>query len=268
MAALEILISTLNAGIKNAAKVPLAPHPEICYLVVWQQTEDFMPCEIPAALAVRGDVRVITQKGRGLCRSRNFAIENARAEYVLITDDDVTFHLDGVLTALKQMQNHPYLDFATFKVNTNKHYPATEFIFNEKTPKGYYASSLEMMMHRQSIAGKVRFNELFGLGAPVLSCGEEDLWIHDALNAGLKGGFFPIVIVSHLHDSTSTTQAAKPGVLMALGAYIYLKFKSSPSLLPRLLLAAWRKHKTTELGFFKSLSLIIDGAKYIRKHNG
>jgi hypothetical protein len=48
---------------------------------------------------------------------------------------------------------------------------------------------------------KIYFDERFGLGSRLLG-GEENLFISDAIDAGLKIKFFPFYIVQHSYEST------------------------------------------------------------------
>lgn len=58
-------------------------------------------------------------------------------------------------------------------------------------PALYTISALEMACKRQSVQGFIRFDERFGLGTKFLTCGEEEVWLEDALRAGLKLHYFP-----------------------------------------------------------------------------
>jgi hypothetical protein len=144
----------------------------------------------------------------------------------------------------------------------NKFYP--DYSFNLNTfAKGYYVTSFEIAFRRTSIQHKLWFNELFGLGAPTLQSGEENLFIHDAVTLGLNCLYFPIVIVEHDHPTTSSTRVDKPGVIMAEGAYIGIVYPCTAPL--RLILKAYRLNKANHLGVFTNLRLLIAGITYYNK---
>ena len=57
----------------------------------------------------------------------------------------------------------------------------------EKRPRGMYPTSPELTLRVAAVKGKLFFNELFGLGSECLPCGEEDVFLHDAVQAGTAG---------------------------------------------------------------------------------
>lgn len=261
---LEVLVCTIDNGINNINRLILAPIKGVSYLISWQHSENFTPAEIPEELK-RNDIKIVTMNGRGLSRNRNNAICIASADICLIADDDCTYQQEYFLDVIHTFQTNPTLDIATFKMQQNhesKKY--ANHTFNLKQyPKGYYVSSIEIAFRRTSVQGKLRFNELFGLGAPTLQSGEDNIFIHDALKMGLNCQFFPITIVEHNHPTTSTTGVSKVGVIMAEGAYIGIAYPLTAPL--RLLLKAYRLNKANQLGFFHNLHHLIAGITYYHK---
>lgn len=262
---LEVLVCTIDNGIDNIRNLLLTPTEGVSYLISWQHSLPNENYAIPQEL-IRNDVKVVHIQGRGLSRNRNNAISHATGDICLIADDDCTYRPEYFNAIIDTFQKHHELDIATFK-HSNKHeskvYPATSFNLKHKA-KGYFTSSIEVAFRRTSVQDKLWFNELFGLGAPVLQSGEENIFILDALKAGMNCRFFPIVIVKHNHPTTASTRAGNPGVIMAEGAYISRAYTWTA--LPRLILKAIRLNKKNSLGLFKNLSLIFNGVLYI-KHN-
>ena len=64
-------------------------------------------------------------------------------------------------------------------------------------------TSFEIAFRRESVQGRLWFNEKFGIGA-IFPSGEEDVFLRDCLDTGLKGLFLPITIARH--DSTTTSE--------------------------------------------------------------
>lgn len=258
---LEILICTIDSGIHNICQILLPPDANICYLISWQ-TDNPNP-EIPCEL-IRDDVRVITLRGKGLSRNRNNAIDNARGDICLIADDDVKYKTGNLLKIIEIFKANDSLDIATFKygsLSQQKNYPDFSFDLNDM-PRRYYISSIEIAFKRLSIKGKIRFNELFGLGAPVLKAGEESLFILDAMRNKLKCVYFPIEIVTHDLPTTGT-KAKTPGVLMSQGAYAYFRYPKTCYL--RMVKTAIAISGKKHMNFFKTLKHLISGINYARK---
>ncbi len=263
---LEILICTIDNGINNINNLLLSPIEGVNYLISWQHSLANENYTIPQEL-IRNDVKIAHIQGKGLSRNRNNAISHATGDICLIADDDCSYQLEYFNAVINTFQKHPELDIATFKMKFSyegKEYPQHSFNLNN-FEKGYFVTSFEIAFRRTSIQGKLWFNELFGLGAPVLQSGEENIFIHDAIKSGLNCQYYPIVIVEHNHPTTSSTRVAQTGVIMAEGAYIYVAYPYS--FIPRLALKAYRLNKKNGLGFLSNLNRLIKGILYYRKNS-
>ncbi len=261
---LEILICTIDGGIADVAKMLLPKCDNVRYLVSWQQTTE--PAAVPELLS-RDDVRVVTMSGKGLSRNRNNALKHAQGDVCLVADDDLAYCQESLLKILDHFKNDSALDFATFEYAAKenaKSYPAQGFEFAlGKYPKGYYVTSFELAFRRESVQGKLWFDEHFGLGAPVLKAAEEGVFVHDALAMGLKGRFVPMVIAHHDHTTTTVRMARDKGVVMANAAYLQVAHKHDFKML-RAVLMAWRVSKNSGLGFAKALQWVWQGIRYAK----
>lgn len=263
---LEVLVCTIDNGIHNIKNLLLAPINGISYLISWQHSESKSQYNIPQEL-LRSDVRVVHLEGRGLSRNRNNAIRHAEGDICLIADDDCTYKPEYFFNIIETFLKDTALDLATFQMKAyyeGKYYP--DYSFNLiKFAKGYFTTSFEIAFRRTSIQNKLWFNELFGLGAPVMQSGEENIFIHDAVKSGLNCKYFPIVIVEHDHPTTSSTRVASSGVIMAEGAYIYVAYPYT--FIPRLILKAHRLNKKNGLGLLHNLNHLIKGIIYYLKNS-
>jgi len=261
---LEILICTIDGKISGVGKMLLPPCEDVRYLVSWQQSDVKPNDAVPEELH-RSDVRVVTLHGKGLSRNRNNALKYASGDICLIADDDLQFYLDGLREIIRKFSQNSMLDIATFCYSSKcfpKKYPGYEFDLC-KFPKGYYVSSIEIAFRRTSVQCRLWFDEHFGIGAPVLAAGEESVFMHDALCAGLNGRFFPIVIAKHDHPTTGERIATQKEVIMSNAAYLYVALRHD-WLLPRAILMAWRVHKKG-VPLRKALEWVADGIIYARK---
>ena len=263
---LEILICTIDDGIKNIPDLLLPPIEGVSYLISWQHSSTGTSQTTTSQNLNRHDVKIIHLEGKGLSRNRNNALQNASGDICLIADDDCTYQPEYFSRIVETFKQDSFLDLATFRMKhsyENKFYP--DYPFNLCSfEKNYYVTSFEIAFRRSSIQGKLWFNELFGLGAPILQSGEENLFILEAVKRGLNCKYFPLVIVEHNHATTSSTRSSTPGVIMAEGAYIFIAYPHS--YIPRLFLKAIRLNKTNKLGIFTNLSHLIKGISYYYKH--
>lgn len=259
---LQLLISTIDDGINNIELMLLEPRDGVGYLVSWQHsTDDYGP--VPAALK-RDDVTVVHLSGRGLSRNRNNCINHATADLCLICDDDCRYTHEQLSAIALTFATQRSLDVATFKAHgTNTTYPEKSINLNDPH-KNYHVSSIEIAFRRTSVQGRLQFNELFGLGAPELHCGEEEVFIHDALAMGLTCMYFPTYIVNHIGDPTSVTRVSSPGTLKARGAYLYIAFHGT--MIPRVFLISYRLHRDHGVPFWHAVRNMTAGIFYIKKH--
>lgn len=252
---LELCISTLGAdGIRRVAAMKLPRLDGVSYLVSWQTDNPFAP--IPEALE-RADVRVVAMSGRGLSRNRNNALDHSNADLVMISDDDCDFTAQGLSAVMATMAEHPELDFAIFPYtgNDNKVYPATETDI-DMMPKGYHASSIELVMRRRVIDAGVRYHTLFGLGAE-LGAGEDELFQLTLRRRGYRGMFFPIPVAHHRGQSTGYKKITNPKVAEAMGAVIGMTYPATAPL--RVPLKAWRMDKSGQMPLLSALRALAKG---------
>mgnify|MGYP000726012425 CR=1 FL=1 len=227
MKTIDILICTLNKGIVRISDILMPPREEIHYIVSFQYTDERYLDLIPTVLETRDDVSFYKMNGQGLSCNRNNALEKATHDLVMFADDDTRLLPDAYEQIIKVF-NENDIDVAFFQAATYtgkplKDYPDTPFAYDRRTTPPYSISAIEMVCRRMAIQGVIRFDERFGLGTQFLTCGEEEIWLEDALRAGLKMKYFPVRTVE-----TSTMLKKKmvyvdAGVQRSRGAMTYYR---------------------------------------------
>lgn len=251
---LELLICTIDDGIRAAAHVLLPQQAGVCYLVSWQQTsegEQAVPeaeQAVPEALKGRDDVRVFTMKGRGLSANRNNALQHARGDILLFADDDCRYRPEYFERVREAFAAHPEADIITFQGMTPDglpmhHYSPTPYLYAER-PRGSFVSSWEIACRREphGFISKEKFSnskgdssnskknspalplfdERFGLGSEIFGCGEEEVFIHEAHCAGLTVLYLPEVVVQTDAATTGRRFLTDAAVQRAKGAVLRL----------------------------------------------
>lgn len=260
---LEVLISTFGYdGINRVVKMNLPRVENVGYVVSWQlpgaDYSGVVPCEL-----VRDDVKICQLDSRGLSVNRNNAIMQSTADICLIADDDLRYTSEMLLAVIKTFECNPDVDVATFRYSgSDKWYANHEFDLSEPE-RGYYPSSVEIAFRRDSVAGKVEFNEMMGLGTPLLQSGEEAVFIHQALCRGLRCRYFPLTVTHHEGLSSGLRELAD-GVLMGQGACFSVIYPGTGLL--RLPLFAWRAYRRGQTKLFPAMLLLLRGYMY-GKHN-
>lgn len=264
MISLEVLISTLGSdGICRVARMELPEAEGVTYLVCWQKSDGV---EIPAGLASRTDVRIIRNSGIGLSRNRNYALEHASGDVLLIADDDLKYTAASLEAVRQVFEKDPAFEIGLFRYCNErgehaKTYPCESVVITDRLPKGYYTTSVEMAVRRSGKAASLRFCEALGLGAPVLKCGEEELFLLDARRKGCKVRFFPLDICVHTGKPTGLTKVIDNGVYRGIGAVTSLLYPLTFPL--RFFLMAWRGRRSGRMEFIPAVFNFFYGAAYM-----
>ena len=152
-----------------------------------------------------GDVKVLELQSLGVAKSRNAAILNTNTEYLIFGDDDIEFSESGIATAINLLNTNPNISILLMQAvdetgKLRKSYPSKGH--DLKLTNSAKAATYEMMIRVSDIkAAGIKFDENFGAGATNY-LGDEYIFIADALRAGLKGRFEPIVVATHPTESS------------------------------------------------------------------
>ena len=152
-----------------------------------------------------GDIKVLGLQSRGVAKSRNAAIDNTITEYLIFGDDDIKFSESGIASAIDLLKANPHISILLMQAvdetgKLRKSYPSKAHEL--KLTNSAKAATYEMMIRVSDIkTAGIKFDENFGAGATNY-LGDEYIFIADALRAGLKGKFEPIVIATHPTESS------------------------------------------------------------------
>ncbi len=256
---LDVLIVTHTPeGIRRVAAMNPPRIEGVSYIVSWQNHGD---APVPESLEGRDDFRIYRFDGKGVSANRNNALDHASSEIMLISDDDLIYTSDNLQTVRRVMAENPEVDYASFMYDgaDGKSYP-DRMTDLSVVPKGFYQTTFEIALRRESEAASLRFNPLFGPGAPVLTAAEDEMFYLTARRKGLNMRFFPYVIAVHPAVTTGSREVTDAGVVMASGAVIIKQYPASWPL--RIPLKAWRMSRSGRAGFMFSLRNLLRGAVY------
>lgn len=198
---IEILIATMHRDNFDFLK-SMFPHENLdeLQLLIINQTDT------KELVSTKPNIRVINSQERGLSKSRNMALQNAKGELCVITDDDVIFLPDFLDIVAKGYNRFPNASMLRFRAEKDegvllKKYP--------KTPKERLSwldimnvVSFEITIKRADILEEnITFNEHFGLGS-TFTMGEEQIFLSSIKKANLQLSYIPKTIVRHDHPST------------------------------------------------------------------
>jgi len=163
-------------------------------------------------------VRYVATDTRGVSRSRNLAIEHARSETLLFTDDDCRVPPDWVANAWSVLQRDPQTAVACGRVRPPPGVPegviATFEPLTEEVFEGRYPSPMRpwgvtanMLVRRRVFEAIGGFDPLLGPGGELL-CGEDTDLLLRALGAGYRVRETRAFEVTHLGVRTGREAGA------------------------------------------------------------
>ncbi len=221
---LEVLVCTFNDRIGRVSDVFLPPLPDVRYLVSFQYSDEKFKEAARSAVPRRSDIRLTCIKGHGLSANRNNAIAHATGDILLIADDDVSYEKDFFRRIMQCFQAHPDLDIGCFRAETPDHRPFRRYADHSfdyaRQPRGTYFCSVEIAFRRRAACPP--FDERFGLGAPFLGAGEEEVFLLQAFRRGLSVRYFPQVVVRTEAATTGRRFFTSPPLQRSKGAVLCL----------------------------------------------
>lgn len=222
---LSVLICTLNDRIGNIPDLLLPPSEQVEYVVSFQYTDEMFISLIPPVLTERPDVKLIPLFGTGLSANRNNALRHCTTELAIIADDDVRYTPESLAMVIKHFEQHPDVDIALFQARYPdgtpfRSYSPESYDYMHR-PKGSYIVSFELALRTD--APYPAFDTRFGLGAAYLSCGEEEVWVHQAWRQGARVRYFPQQLcTAPFGETTGDRFLVDTRVRRSKGAVLYM----------------------------------------------
>lgn len=222
---IDVLICSFNKGIVRIADMLPPPVEGLRYVISFQYTHKQYLSLVPSVLRMRSDVCIHSFQGQGLSNNRNRALEYAKSDLILYLDDDSQLLPEAISTIRQCFTEHPEIDIACFQATTYTHkplkaYPSTAFRITA-LPTAYSISTIEMVFRRTKVQTALRYDERFGLDTKFLTCGEEEIWLIDALRKGLHLHYFPRPIIETSTLLTHSMIYVDAGVQRSKGASLY-----------------------------------------------
>lgn len=190
-------------------------------------------------------ITLVESNKRGLSKSRNLAIKYSTADICLIADDDEKFEDNYKDIILKSYEKYPEADIIAFQVKRVGNSSREKIFRDKKSWENYITSmkisSVEISFKRNAIVNNnIKFNENIGAGTE-FSNGEENVFLYEALQKGLKILYLPVNIGYVDISSSSWFEGYDTNYFHSIGAKYY---NMSTKFYPLLILQfAFRKYK-------------------------
>ena len=224
-----------------------------------------------AEIEVNGHLwRMIYTTERGLAKSRNVAISNARGDYLLFCDDDEELSDNYVEIIQKAFTESPKASGVVFNVERKNLEDNQKFYSIEKNRKAPsyrgYGSPMLAVKRLPIIESDIKMDERFGSGS-IWSCGEDSLFEIDMVKAKLWIYENPATIASIDYSGGSQWFfGMNEKFFYDKGAFIERVYKSPISKLFRIYYRAFRTRGDKTLGFSEKVKWIKNGMKGYRKN--
>lgn len=144
-------------------------------------------------------VTVVSTDEIGLANSRNMLLDHAGGDIEIIGDDDLTYAAGYQKVVEQAYTEYPDADIIVFQYSKYPHEDIPHHSVMKESGRIRLRTvsrvrSIEITFRRESVqrAG-LRFDRAFGLGAKYRT-GEENIFVADAIRAGLKVLFYPAII--------------------------------------------------------------------------
>jgi len=219
-------------------------------------------------------IKALSMNEKGVGLSRTTALQRATADIVLFSDEDIVYENGYTDKVIKAFEDNPRADIILFNVFVEEN-RRTYWIENTKPVRWYNcgrypAYSIAVRTNRLHEVG-LTYHLWFGGGA-LYSCGEDSLFLNEALKKGLKALAVPVTIgreVTRTEGEASTWFSGynkkffyDRGVL-----YHYLYGKLAPIMTYRFL----KKNEAAmcrEIPYAEAKKLMKQGAKERKPWNG
>ncbi|WP_010249566.1 hypothetical protein [Myroides injenensis] len=133
-------------------------------------------------------------KDKGLAKSRNLSISLSKKDICLLCDDDVVYNSQMPLIVTEAYRELPEADIIIFKgesLSESRGFSnfgvRVKKLNKRDTLK---VSSVLVSFKRTSVKG-IYFDERFGSGSGIFTCGEENIFLFDCLDKGLSIYYYP-----------------------------------------------------------------------------
>lgn len=198
--------STLAERVATLVEPPVNPNWETLLVVQNPNQFDWQGARFQE-FAARKDFRYHELVNKGVAKSRNKAIDIAQGEYLIFSDDDITFSETGLGQAIDYLDSHPEVSLLLGQATDEsgklrKHYPKN--VEKLGSLNSARAATYEMIIRVSDVRRLgVRFDEDFGAGAKNY-LGDEYIFVVDLIRAGGKAVFAPITLAQHPTESSGS----------------------------------------------------------------
>ena len=205
-------------------------------------------------------------RAKGVGLSRNTALENADHELVQFGDDDIVYSQGYAAKIVSEFEKHPEADVLLFNVKQQEGretYHNTDYKRVSWYNYGRYPAYAICARRRKLVGSGVRYSLLFGGGAPYMN-GEDSLFLHDCLKAGLRIYRTDVVIGEETAGESTWFKGYTDKFFFDRGVLYHFLYGSMAPVWGLRFLFKNRKEMCRDKGLGACYKLLRDGIKHGR----
>ena len=208
---------------------------------------------------------MLNTETKGVGVNRNFALQYASGDILLLADDDMVYRDGYAETVLKSFEARPDADAIIFNIETVgadvqrriNSGSSSVHIFNALN----YGAARIAVRRKSLMRERINFSACFG-GGTVYSAGEDSLFICDMLKKGLKIYTSPEFIATVDQSTSSWFKGYNQKYIYDKGAFYSAAFGSRALIFGlQDLIRHKRIYKEAELSFFQAVNIMKKGIK-------
>lgn len=255
---LQILVSSVN---KDVHELPDKMNIETDAVIVNQLVGTGGESKDEVFETKAGTICAYTRCEKGVGLSRNTALSKSDSEIIQFGDDDIIYDSGYSEKIIKEFDDHPEADIILFNVKAQagrETYWNTDFAQVSWKNYGRYPAYAIAARREKLVLSGVEYSLLFGGGAPYMN-GEDSLFLHDCLKAGLKIFRTPVVLGHEEAGESTWFTGYTDKFFYDRGVLYAFLYGALADILGFRFLFKYRKEMCAEKGLFKCFKLLSDG---------
>lgn len=209
--------------------------------------------------------RMISTETRGVGVNRNFGLQYADGDILLMADDDMVYadnYTEIIKTAFKEIPDADAIIFNIETIGADMGRRTNSKISRVRIHNCLNYGAARIAVRRNSlIRERISFSTCFG-GGTIYSAGEDSLFICDMLRKGFKIYTYPATIASVDQTSSTWFRGYNEKFIYDKGVFFGAAFKkTAPLMCLQYLLRHQKIHKDANLTVMQAFKLMIKGVK-------
>lgn len=215
-------------------------------------------------------VEQLTTATRGLSRNRNLALScsDPTADYVMFSDDDLTFYDGYEELIFREFEKHPSADAIRFNIKDVSKSDGVRLKIKQiekfrkatKWNSGGYGVIALVVRRSRLLLSNIRFNECFGAGSEN-PAGEDSIFVKQLLKRGFRMYYSPVTIGELCTVGSTWFSGHDEKYFVLNGKITYINYPFFSYFLPFVQAFRFKRRTATKLSYFQIVRAYFKGIK-------